>query len=91
MTNFSGISAGCFHPFPELATHFLAVNAYTPIKAVKALQQLRLQFLKGSGQLGTAGGLVFLKAAKTGADDLAGGLIQADRDFFFDNLCQFWR
>src|SRR5580700_4049589 len=84
-----GIRAGFFHPFAESAKHALAINAFAPVKAVNALQQLRFQFLKGLGRLGQARGLVFLETAQTSADNFTGGLIQTALDFFFHKLCQF--
>jgi len=84
-----GIRAGFFffYPFAESAKHALAINAFATIKAVKALQQLRFQFLKGLGRLGQTRGLVFLETAETGADNFTGSLIQAALDFFFHKLC----
>jgi hypothetical protein len=38
-----GIRAGFFYPFAEPAKHFLTVNAFAAVKAVKALQQLGFQ------------------------------------------------
>ena len=61
------------------------------VKLVNAFQQTGLQFFKGFGRLGEARGLIFLKAAETGADDFTGGLIQTAPDFFFHKLFQFRR
>ena len=86
-----GIRAGFFYPFAESAKDFLAVNTFATVKAVNALQQLRFQFLKGLGCLRQARGLVFLETAETGADNLAGSLIQTALDLVFHKLCQFRR
>ena len=80
-----------FYPFAEPAKHFLAVNAFAPVEAFNALQQLRFQFLKRPWRLGKARRLILLEPAETGADDFAGGLIETTLDFFFNKLCQFWR
>jgi len=84
---YSGIRTGFFYPFAESAKHFLAINAFAPIKAVNALQQLRFQFLKCLGRLGQSRDLVFPETAETGADNFTGSLIQAALDFFFHKLC----
>jgi len=84
-----GIRAGFFYPFAEPTKHFLTVNAFAPVKAGDALQQLRFQFMKGLGGLGQAGGLVFLKTAETGANNFTGRLIQPALDLVFHKLCQF--
>jgi hypothetical protein len=86
-----GIQARFFYPFTESAEHFRAVNPSAAVKAIKALQQLGFQFFKGLGCWGPAGGLVFLEAAKAGADNLTGGLIQTAFDFSFHKCRQFWR
>jgi len=80
-----------FYPFAEPAKHFLAVNAFAPVEAFNALQQLRFQFLKGPGRLRPACGLVVLETAETGADNFTGSLIKAALNFPFHKLCQFWR
>jgi hypothetical protein len=82
---------GFFDPFAEPAKHFLAVHAFATVKAADAFQQLRLQFLKGLGGLGSTGSLVFLEAAETGANNFTGSLIQTTLDFIFHELCQFRR
>jgi hypothetical protein len=38
---------GVTYPLAEPAKHLLAINAFSTVKAVNALQQLCFQFLKG--------------------------------------------
>jgi hypothetical protein len=86
-----GIRTVFFYPFAKSAKYFLAINAFAAIKAIDALQQLRFQFPKCFRRLEQTCGLVFLKTAKTGADDFAGSLIKPALDLFFHKFCQFRR